>query len=153
MQDGTYPPRNFATLGPSELQPPFARHSIRCVNISFWVYSTGQASIPILHFTILQRSVFLINSRCSHFHDTTIFLIMVLLLPKLQSYFAEFLQYCYFNRLSISYQFTCVGLQYGLFNRYFLAHFYKFSKYPILTTFIFNKFFRFYSSTIVFTFI
>lgn len=23
MQDGTYPPRNFATLGPSELQPPF----------------------------------------------------------------------------------------------------------------------------------
>jgi len=23
MQDGTYPPRNFATLGPSELRPPF----------------------------------------------------------------------------------------------------------------------------------
>ena len=23
MQDGTYPPRNFATFGPSELQPPF----------------------------------------------------------------------------------------------------------------------------------
>ena len=23
MQDGTYPPRNFATLGPSKLQPPF----------------------------------------------------------------------------------------------------------------------------------
>jgi hypothetical protein len=23
MQDGTYPTRNFATFGPSELQPPF----------------------------------------------------------------------------------------------------------------------------------
>jgi len=23
MQDGTYPPRNFATFGPSGLQPPF----------------------------------------------------------------------------------------------------------------------------------
>lgn len=23
MQDGTYPPRNFATFGPSELQPSF----------------------------------------------------------------------------------------------------------------------------------
>jgi len=23
MQDGTYPSRNFATLGPSELRPPF----------------------------------------------------------------------------------------------------------------------------------
>jgi len=28
MQDGTYPPRDFATLGPSELQPPFAADSI-----------------------------------------------------------------------------------------------------------------------------
>ncbi len=35
---------------------------------------------------------------------------MVLLIPKLQSYFAEFLQYYYLNRLSIFYQFTCVGL-------------------------------------------
>jgi len=23
MQDGTYPPRNFATFGPSALRPPF----------------------------------------------------------------------------------------------------------------------------------
>ena len=33
MQDGTYPPRNFATLGPSELQPPFTRGWIQ----SFWL--------------------------------------------------------------------------------------------------------------------
>jgi hypothetical protein len=26
MQDGTYPPRNFATFGPLELQPPFTGH-------------------------------------------------------------------------------------------------------------------------------
>nr|QCU82598.1 hypothetical protein [Pseudourostyla cristata] len=28
MQDGTYPPRNFATFGPSRLQPPFTGTSI-----------------------------------------------------------------------------------------------------------------------------
>ena len=33
MQDGTYPPRNFATLGPSELQPPFTLGSVRGVNL------------------------------------------------------------------------------------------------------------------------
>jgi len=33
MQDGTYPPRNFGTLGPSELQPPFTQGSVRGVNL------------------------------------------------------------------------------------------------------------------------
>jgi len=32
MQDGIYPPRNFATLGPSELQPPFTQGSVQDVN-------------------------------------------------------------------------------------------------------------------------
>jgi len=32
MQDGTYPPRNFATFGPSELQPPFTQVSVQGVN-------------------------------------------------------------------------------------------------------------------------
>jgi len=31
MQDGTYPSRNFATLGLSELQPPFTEVYIKCV--------------------------------------------------------------------------------------------------------------------------
>jgi hypothetical protein len=31
MQVGTYPTRNFATLGPSRLQPPFTLGSIQCV--------------------------------------------------------------------------------------------------------------------------
>ena len=37
-----------------------------------------------------------------------------LLLPKLQSHFAEFLYHNSFKRLSILYSSTCVGLQYGL---------------------------------------
>ena len=69
MQDGTYPPRNFATLGPSELQPPFTWISTLCLHILFSLTGTGQASDPILHFSILQSPVFLINSRFSHFYD------------------------------------------------------------------------------------
>jgi hypothetical protein len=38
----------------------------------------------------------------------------VLLLPKLRSQFAEFLQHHSLKRLSILYQSTCVGLEYGL---------------------------------------
>ena len=37
----------------------------------------------------------------------------VLFLPKLQSHFAEFLQYPSLSHLSILYLATCVGLQYG----------------------------------------
>jgi len=50
MQDGTYPPRNFATLGPSELQPPFIWNLISCVNTSSSKTDTGQVSDPIHHF-------------------------------------------------------------------------------------------------------
>ena len=115
MQDGTYPPRNFATLGPLWLQPPFTLVSLQCIHISALLKSTGQASDPILHFWILQSPVFLLNSRFSLFYVTliTIFIFKVLFLPKLHSQFAEFLYYCYLNRLSIFYLFTCVGLQYG----------------------------------------
>jgi len=35
MQDGTYPPRNFATFGPSELQPPFTGIYIFAIQIIF----------------------------------------------------------------------------------------------------------------------
>jgi len=72
MQDGTYPPRNFATLGPLWLQPPFTLDSFQCLHISISLKSTGQASNPILHFSILQSSVFLLNSRFSYFYDTVI---------------------------------------------------------------------------------
>jgi len=45
MQDGTYPPRNFATLGPSELQPPFTGVYTQALSL----YSTGQVSDSIQH--------------------------------------------------------------------------------------------------------
>jgi len=63
MQDGTYPPRNFATLGPSELQPPFTEAYTRCFHTLLLLNGTGQASDPIRHITILQSPVFLVNSR------------------------------------------------------------------------------------------
>ena len=67
MQVGTYPTRDYATLGPSELQPPFASFYIKCIYILFSIISTGQVSNLIHHFTILQSFVFLLNSRDLHF--------------------------------------------------------------------------------------
>jgi hypothetical protein len=59
MQDGTYPPRNFATLGPSELQPPFISIFILCFHIKLYLTDTGQASDPILHvFHFAESCVF-----------------------------------------------------------------------------------------------
>jgi len=75
MQDGTYPPRNFATLGPSELQPPFIWNSISCKHIQSSCTDTGQVSDPIHRFQILQSPVFLLNSRFFLFYDTIISLI------------------------------------------------------------------------------
>ena len=68
MQDGTYPSRNFATLGPSELQPPFTAAYIKCIHILFSPSSTGQVSDPIHNINILQSPVFLINSRSPRFY-------------------------------------------------------------------------------------
>ena len=72
MRVQTYWTRYFATLGPSELQPPLAKGSIQCFHISCSLYSTWQASDPILHFTILQSPVFLLNSSRSHLRATII---------------------------------------------------------------------------------
>jgi len=99
MQDGTYPPRNFATLGPSELQPPFTETYTRCFHTLFLLNGTGQVSNPIHHIAILQSSVFLLNSRSSLVFF--VFQRKTLLLPKLQSHFAEFLKCCYPNHLSV----------------------------------------------------
>ena len=44
----------------------------------------------------------------------------VILLPKLQMHFAEFLQSSSLKRLGILYQSTCVGFGYGLMWGYFL---------------------------------
>ncbi len=114
MRVGTYPTRNFATFGPSELRPPFTGASNQGFHLSFSLYSTGQVSDPIRHLTILQSLVFLLNSRPPLFTITSkknknIILFWVLLLPKLQSHFAEFLQRAYTKRLNLFNLSTCVG--------------------------------------------
>ena len=108
MQDGTYPPRNFATLGPSELQPPFTEVYTGRVYVSLLLNGTGQVSNPIHHITISQSSVFLINSRSSLFFFALH--CKAPLLPKLQGHFAEFLKCCYLNHRGKLNEPTCIGL-------------------------------------------
>ena len=114
MHVGTYPTRNFATLGPSELQPPFTGASVLRVNAIPSPCGTGQVSVPLHPLSSLQRPVFLINSRPSLFSVTSkklnINFFWALFIPKLQSQFAEFLLHTSFARLSLFNQFTCVGL-------------------------------------------
>ena len=74
MRDGTYPPRNFATLGPSGLRPPFTGNYFKSLKtFDFLTCSTGQASDFIHRFTTWQNLMFLLNSRHSLFYDTTRF--------------------------------------------------------------------------------
>ena len=82
-------------------------------------YSTGQVSVPIHLLSNSQRLVFLLNSRFSLFSDNSKKRpeLESLLIPKLQSNFAEFLQHSYLERLSIFYSSTCVGLGYGFLNQ------------------------------------
>jgi len=63
MQDGTYPPRSFATLGPSEYSRRLRLVWLEAINNLLYFRRTGQTSDPIPHFTIWQSLVFLINSR------------------------------------------------------------------------------------------
>ena len=73
--------------------------------------STGQASDPILDVAILLSPVFLINSRHPLFCAASLLLSReALLIPKLRSQFAEFLQHGSLYRLGLLNQFTCVGL-------------------------------------------
>jgi hypothetical protein len=59
MQVGTYPTRNFATFGPSELQPPFTGVYKICRNKFLLLFSTGQVSAPIhLLFELAETCVF-----------------------------------------------------------------------------------------------
>ena len=124
MHVGTYPTRNFATLGPSELQPPFTGVFDSRVNVHFSPSSTGQVSVPIPPLSSLQRPVFLVNSRPSLFSDTSKKVIYnffwVLFFPKLQSQFAEFLLHISFARFSLLNISTCVGLSTVFF---FIIHF------------------------------
>ena len=72
--------------------------------------STGQVSAPILHLSIWQRPVFLINSRLGLFSAASF---EAPLFPKLRGQFAEFLNYLSPVGLRILFLSTCVGLRYG----------------------------------------
>lgn len=80
-------------------------------------WGTGQTSDLIRNLKIQQSLVFLLNSRFPVLYVTVVIsrYLTAHLIPKLQCNFAEFLKYCYFKRLGIFYQITCVGLQYGLY--------------------------------------
>ena len=115
MHVWNYQTRNFATLGPSELRPPFTGLSVRSANncyvnnnsldLLLSSSSTGQVSDPIHHVNISQSPVFLINSRHPLF-CVALFTVVrrALLFPKLQSQFAEFLQDGYLYALV---KYTC----------------------------------------------
>ena len=70
-------------------------------------------SAPILHLTILQKLVFLVNSRLGLFTATDGLAPPVPLLPKLRGHFAEFLNKGSSARLGILYLPTCVGFGTG----------------------------------------
>lgn len=69
-QDGIYPPRNFATLGPSELQPPFTLGSVQSLSlIPLTLEHRADLRPHTLCFHTLRSPVFLLNSRFSRFRD------------------------------------------------------------------------------------
>ena len=67
----------------------------------------------ILHLSISQSHVFLLNSRLGHFTAASLSLEEAPLLPKLQGNFAEFLGRDSLEHLRILSLTTCVGLRYG----------------------------------------
>ncbi len=68
MQVGNYPTRNFATLGPSRITAAVYERIHSELAQILLTSRTGQVSAPILHLTILQRPVFLLNSRYPLFY-------------------------------------------------------------------------------------
>ena len=72
-------------------------------------------SAPILHLSVSQRPVFLLNSRLSLFSAATC---VAPLLPKLRGHFAEFLNNTSPVGLWIFSSSTCVGFRYGYNQHY-----------------------------------
>ncbi len=69
MQDGTYPPRNFATLGPSGIRPPFTEYYHFTFMKRFIIAALGRSQGLYVVLT-LQAPVFLVNSRHPFFTVT-----------------------------------------------------------------------------------
>jgi len=70
MQDGTYPTRGFATLGPLELQPPFATTYSVLKTPPFRVIALGRRQTKYWVYSTSLSLVFLLNSRFVQFYVT-----------------------------------------------------------------------------------
>ena len=98
MRVGTYPTRNFATFGPSELRPPFTGASLKDLNLYELTLQHRAGVRPYTSFLDFAEScVFNKQSLPPNFLRA---LKKPSFLPKLQDNFAEFLQYCYLYRLN-----------------------------------------------------
>ena len=117
-------PRNFATLGPSELQPPFTGNSKK-IKIIFFLLLQHWAGVSLntSFYKLAETWVFIKLLPPPIFYELyKITLITSLLLPKLRSHFAEFLQNNSFKRLNARHAFTWVGLGTGFYLIFFLEN-------------------------------
>ena len=85
---------------------------VKSKTLIYYTCSTGQASVSIHLFNFAETCGFINQSLSSILCQLKNY--KPLLLPKLRSHFAEFLQHNYLKHLNFLNTFTCVGLQYGL---------------------------------------
>ncbi len=105
MQDGTYPPRNFATFGPSGLQPPFTGTYILSFTENFHLAALGRRQTQYIILNLAESCVFSKQSlppllchsvRSLPFPEVTVLICRV---PSI----------IFFHRLSIFNPLTCVS--------------------------------------------
>lgn len=115
MRVGTYPTRNFATLGPLLLRPPFTGASVACFPVirsptSLTFRHWAGVSPHTWSYDFAETCVFGKQSpgpsHCDPLCEEAP------LLPKLRGYFAEFLRESCLAPLGILYLPTCVGFRY-----------------------------------------
>ncbi len=135
MQVGTCPTRNFATLGPLSLRPPFTGASIGSfalrLTLPLNLPAPGRRQTLYVVFDFAESCVFDKLSLGPFYCDRqklrgrTPTLLTAHLLPKLRCQIAEFLRKGSLKGLGILYPSTCVGLRYGHLivsvSRFFLA--------------------------------
>lgn len=104
MRVGTYPTGNYATLGPSQLQPPFTGDSILRLTRSLFTYRHRAGLRPNTSFFKLAKSCVFskqsppwIRIKFSYWNHQIEQYYLLPLIPKLQGHFAQFLQYTYLN--------------------------------------------------------
>jgi hypothetical protein len=122
MQVGTYPTRNFATLGPLELRPPFTRALVGSFALRLTPPLTYWHRAGVRPYTspygLAEPCVFVKQSAGPlHCGPPRLFTPQrAPLLPKLRGQIAEFLNGGYPARLWILSSPTCVGFRYGHLN-------------------------------------